>query len=724
MSKKTSPASESPAPFAAETQLLRWLKYGSNVALTSIVVVALAVLAVFLAQRFDKQVDMTSTGLYSLKPQTINIIKNNTQPIKIIAFYTTQKPPEAASASVEKSPVVHFDPAVEAQTVADLLQEYKKKGSNIQVECIDPNQNPARVDKLVDEVMNKYSGEIEAYKDFAAKAPAQYDSVKKLIEPGLREVSTLPFKEFKSQQLLQAVVLTLYSIQSVPEKLEQRKTQFEHLLREKVPDYKGVSDDVKEDMGDLIASVSMVMDNFKKLRDEPQLPAAVGKYMDEQLPNYQAIKTIADDLVAKAKLLGDLKLDKLRSALQQPNPIIVEGEHDWVVESYEAIWQVDQAAARQVFLTKGIQVHPHFAGEQVLTGEIYGLQMSKHPKVCFVRGGGRPLSWPQDYGGWFYDVAASLKRFHFDVSDKDLTGAWAVQSQGQAPPEPTEQEIKDAIWVVFTLPDQQNSMMGMGPSTIAPKVAEHLASGGAALIVTMSGGDNYQVALQDWGISIQTDALCMHDISKGTVNAAWYDQALRHPEVFQLSQYGDAELAKPLQSLNTLMARVSPVETSPVKGITNQAFLPIPDAPAAPMSWSRPTHAPAPGEAPPKYDPSLGDRPGPLYAAALAENSRHHRLAVYGTPTLLLDEIIEARDMDAPNQPLCFPGNQALFDNTIFWLAHQDELISISPEAMDVSRVSNMGPAAQVFWRYIVLLCLLPGLMLACGITVYIVRRD
>src|ERR1043166_1487885 len=106
---------------AYESQHERWLKYGGNVVLTVIVAVVLAVVVVALAQRTDRRFDTTAAGAYSLKPQTVNIIKNIKTPVKLVSLYSKPTAPAA-----QKSQEIDY-----GQTVADLLHEYQRKGKNI-----------------------------------------------------------------------------------------------------------------------------------------------------------------------------------------------------------------------------------------------------------------------------------------------------------------------------------------------------------------------------------------------------------------------------------------------------------------------------------------------------------------------------------------------------------------------------------------------------------------
>src|SRR5205814_9935271 len=141
-------------------------------------------------------------------------------------------------------------------------------------------------------------------------------------------------------------------------------------------------------------------------------------------------------------------------------------------------------------------------------------------KVCFVRGGGPPLTTPGfppfQRGGPMAEIAARLRDYNFEVLEKDLSGMWAMQAQMQqmpSPPEPTDEQVKDAVWIVLDFPTgQQNPMM---PSpTIATKVQDHVTAGGSALILAAPQAENLESVLKPLGIELRTDAVAAHDPSK------------------------------------------------------------------------------------------------------------------------------------------------------------------------------------------------------------------
>ena len=89
--------SENANPLRYESQQERWIKYGGNVVLASVVVVLIAILVIWLSQEANARVDTTTSGMYSLKPQTINLVKDNKQKITLVSLYTRarKKDPDA-----------------------------------------------------------------------------------------------------------------------------------------------------------------------------------------------------------------------------------------------------------------------------------------------------------------------------------------------------------------------------------------------------------------------------------------------------------------------------------------------------------------------------------------------------------------------------------------------------------------------------------------------------
>jgi hypothetical protein len=705
-----------------ESQKQRWVKYGANVALTVIVAIVLAVLVIYLAQSNKRRVDTTAMGLYSLKPQTVNIIKDLKQKITLVSLYAR--------------PEVQDDSADYIQPVVDLLEEYKRKGNNIEVEIIDPIRNPTKVDNLIDTVARKYGGEVEKYKQYLDQYPAVFDQISKLGNDEAKKVESLPMQEVNSQDLYTTLLLTTATVQQFPAQLKKMQDRIDQRLKLKPPDYKGATESVSGSMEDLSSMLSEIIRSFGELKEDTKVPDPIRKYMTDNLANYELMKKLADAEVEKIKGLGELKLDDLRQSLRERDAILVMGEKDMRVIGRDKVWQV----APDRTMPGAPELKPRFAGEQQISTAILALTSEKKQKVVFLRPGGGPLTDPGfppfQPSGPFSAIAQRLRDYNFDVLEKDLSGQYAMQAMQRgmpATPEPTDEEIKDAIWIVLGVPppDPQQGMM-MPPPNLSPKLKAHLDAGGSAMILTLPRADAMTEALAPWGITIKPDVIAVHQITEQTGSERAGDmieEAQRIPFIFVIKQWGDHAITRPLQSLDGLLIPMVLVDTQAKDGFKTTPLLPI-DANSQQPSWGESDmEAALQGKKVEFNAPASGgnDVPPPIYAGAAVERDAGGRLVVIGSLQFVMNDFLSIPDMEYARQgiPVArFPGNAELFTNSIFWLSKMETMIAISPAAMEVSRIAPMTDGTLSALRIGVLLVGLPLAVVIAGAVVYFARRD
>jgi hypothetical protein len=243
------------------------------------------------------------------------------------------------------------------------------------------------------------------------------------------------------------------------------------------------------------------------------------------------------------------------------------------------------------------------------------------------------------------------------------------------------------------------------------------------MVLALPSSENLSDALKPYGLDLLSDAVIVHEVPKGehpqsgdlAADAQWL------PFVFLINKYGDHLLAKPLESLDFLIAAAVPIKANPTTGVTQSQLLPIPQNP---QTWGERDLESA-NDNSVKYDPGT-DVPPPLFAGATAEKG-NSRVVVLGCLQSFLNRVVAIPDQDMLKRGVVvarFPGNTELFANAIFWLAKMEPMIAISPAAMEVSRISNMSDATLNSWRVGVVLIILPGLVLAAGISMYFARRD
>jgi hypothetical protein len=722
-----------PSQIQSENQRERWLKYGGNVALVTVIVIAIAVLLIWCFQTplLSKRIDTTQDSLYSLKPQTINIIKNNKQPIKIVSLYA---PAKKSTDGLEEDDEKDADKATpeQVQVVTDLLDEYRRKGNKIEVDSIDPSAQGGKVDELIEEVKRRGGKEIDKYKAVVEEFSSVYSNIDKIAATQLEKFKAALQKvdKIEDTDLEQTLFLTQATVQGVPPGLLKTRNEVQKQTQLKIPDYRGATSSIEQGMAVLSSLAGKLLEDFKTGKDNPKIPQAMRDYMRESEPAYQELKKLSDDLANKIRSLGELReIEELRQSLKAKNNILVMGENEWRVLPMRRVWQdVDTSQ----FPTRDDAPKKKFAGEQQITSAILSLSSKTKPRVVFVRPGGPPMTMPDmppfQRGGPLSMIAERLREYNFEVMEKDLSGMWAMQAQMRrqfAAPEPADEEIKDAVWIVLGFPGQQGQFGMPSPSTLGPKLAAHLKAGGSALVLAVPQGDAMTEALDEWGVTVRTEAIAVHEQPKSSGSRVdFVEEALRRPFIFLITDYGDHMLTQPLASLKALMAPVVPIETQPKVGYKSTRIIPIPQTLKI---WGETTLE---GMSPDtiKYDPPKGAAKGgdlspPLHGGAVVEKDNGGRLVAIGCIQLTYDHLLLIPEDNAPNVSR-FPGNSELFLNSVFWLSRQEPLISISPTAMEVSRIQQIPKGVLGVWRVGVVLVLLPLLVVGAGVFMFMRRRD
>lgn len=98
--------------------------YGLNAVLMSAAFIAILSVVYLIAQNRDQTWDFTATGRYTLDPQTAKILDSLDRPVKILLFF---------SSSMRQSG--------EFVAIRDLMDEYKRRSSNVDYEVIDPEKD-------------------------------------------------------------------------------------------------------------------------------------------------------------------------------------------------------------------------------------------------------------------------------------------------------------------------------------------------------------------------------------------------------------------------------------------------------------------------------------------------------------------------------------------------------------------------------------------------------
>src|SRR5713101_5673860 len=110
----------------------RSTRYGANAALYSAAFIGLLIAINYLAAHYPRQFDLTSEKVFSLSPQSLNIVKNLKQPLKLYGFVQEGRSPTGEA----------------------LYREYAYASPKITYELADPNRHPELADRFKVTTMN------------------------------------------------------------------------------------------------------------------------------------------------------------------------------------------------------------------------------------------------------------------------------------------------------------------------------------------------------------------------------------------------------------------------------------------------------------------------------------------------------------------------------------------------------------------------------------------
>lgn len=712
------------SPTLPESQKQRWVKYGANVALSSLVLIAIAVLIIYIVQEHAGRIDTTLGHAESLSPQTVDFIQKNDQKVQIIALYPKVK--------------IHADEQDLYTPVADLLDDYAAHGKDISTQMLDPDTERDQFAKLVSDVTNRYGGEVKGYKAILDNLQGKSDQISRFASDEAARYRNLPIDQVADANLQQNLAVAYPTILAIPRQLKDLRSDVDADLDQQIPSYKEGVDEVQQ----TYSGISQELDLFAGLLESVKKTAGVPRAIQDYVPGAQAraaaIKKIADGVLDDIQHLGTLKeLNDFKDQLKTRS-ILIMTAGGYKILSFDQCWK---EPPQSQFSVGSSDAPPRlvFAGEQQITSAIASLTGPPRPMIVFVRPGGEPLTTidMQGQAGPFAAVAQRLKDYNFDVEEKDASGQYAMQAQGMAPPEPTDEQMKSAVWVVLRAPRDTIN----GPSAINDMLRSHLEEGGSAMVLLFPMAEPMTDVLAPYGIEPRTDFVVVHEAlpapaRRSTDPVEVAEQAGQL--FFKLDNYGDGPIAKPLQGLDFLTEATAPIAAIEGNGVTTWPLLPIPQSPHA---WASADVSTIFGNSTgkiifnPRPDPDAGRPVGdidntpanPLYGAMSAEKGKT-RLVVVGSYLFAISDFVNLPDAEMFERhglPVArLPGNGEFFVDSILWLSHLDSMLAISPHALQMARIREMSPATLAFWRVGVMTAGLPLAVVVAGLLVYVKRRD
>ncbi len=686
------------------SQKQRWLKYGFNVAVLVIAVLAIVVIVNWIAYRAVQRApwlrqDWTATRRYSLSPQTTRLLGTLDKDVRIVTLYAE------GSERVERT-----------RSVTDLLAEYERRSGNVTVEQIDPVYDIAEFEAFV-------SGLLEQYEDETATARKAIDDAMRTLEqveafaaeqaPRLQELMA---ETGPDSDLRQSVLMPLsQQFGTFDRVVESTQQDVDRALDQALPNFstarqvaQGVVRQIRNQLIDPAVRI------FEQRADLDQTPGAVKEFMLAELDRYRAIQ---EQLGEASRVLDAANTDlysEVRRKIAQANSMVLRAGEEMTVITLEDVYTVPQVAPEDAEQ----EPRRRFKGEEVITGAILSLTLEHKPLVVFMNGTPQPAIGMR---GQYSNVAQRLQNMNFEVTEWNPMGRQGRMGQ-RMPPEPLPEPEAGQPMVLVALPVPPPSpQQPLNPATqqIQQALAEQLEAGRPALVflaaspmMGMGQGDPILDMLGEYGISVNAGKIIMTTV----VGPGGREQAINRVD---LERWPDDEDAHPipqaLSGLRGVLLQASPMQLSesPEQGMQAWPLIVTPE-----QAWAEDMFQ--------MRDPSKDedDPEGPFNAAAAVETDET-RLVAISDPVFATDGVINYGYLGQGTAELTgavFPANAEWFVNSVYWLAGLDEMIASSPRTQDVRRIGSMTRASLVAVWWIVL-ALVPLLCLTAGGVVWFIRR-
>lgn len=445
--------------------------------------------------------------------------------------------------------------------------------------------------------------------------------------------------------------------------------------------------------------------------------------MIQQVPAFaQIVKRETDPLLTIAP---PLRYEEARAILNdKPCVLLTSGSDARVIPAHLLFRGAGDANTNQI--------NDLFVGEEQLTGALISIQLEPPPLVVFIRSniGLRAVSITgseqQRIEGVYDEVTKRLLAMDFEVAE------WPDPVNTDPP---TLRPGQRAVWITmpYFRPDvnRSESLDNTNKDTVAAFLTQRLAQGDAAMIMLYANGDTAP-RLTD----APTDTLV------NLLKTFGIDAQLHHSAVQLKSEDEDGDnrqytnqfivndwptspiVGDALNGINTFFTHPIPIAFNQVKETTHIPLVEI----AAPVLHVQEAAADdKTGQFTPVPDSA---RDSVIIGAAVEKDGA--RLVTIGSATWAMDEVLSLAALPdgtvGPNLAnhegarILYPGNSDLFVNSICWLAHEDELIAASPRTQDIRRIEPMSDGTLQTIR-LLLWAGMPTVILVLGVGVGLMRR-
>lgn len=627
--------------------------------------------------------DLTATRAYTLAPQTRKLLADLEEPLRLVA-------------------VLRVDDK-NSQDVADLLDEYSRYTSRLDVDVIHPDRELARLEAFFGQLESRFAEETAP---LAAAIDRGMSDLEELTD-GFAELQTT-FAELANDE------------QTAEGELRQGLQVFSNQLGDLVARCRGDAQSLRQELARPLPALSnarnVLLQYFQQIETGVLVPYS--RDFARRAEDRRASLKVRNGLLQITKRVNAMR-DQIRTttdALTLPTASTRYDQVSAAVQTGEMVVVLGDRGERvvpiaEMFVSGGPdatgQPTARFVGEDRLTGAMVTMRVAEPPLVVFVRD--TPVSMLGHRGALSY-VGSRLALADFELTE------WNVGGDDQAASEaPRPRAGQKAVYIVPGLGLERTAESDR--ENVAMFLMQRLAAGDGVLLcfdydaeALYRPVDPLIELSRTWGVAPRMHEMVLHE-SLGP------DGRTRGEAGWTVRDWpDDSPLGGALDGRQVKLAGVCPIElnagenssgaaTPLIQLLGDRAWLATEVTTLEGITESRYTEES--GVAQPVVaaaaERTLGDDDG--------DDAESGRLIVFTERHWLSNNLA--------GQVL---GNSELFMNCAYWLAGLDEAVAATPRTQDIRRIDALADGRALTYR-VVLLAAVPGLMLLAGAGVWLVRR-
>lgn len=695
------------------TQKQRWFKYGLNVGVLLLALLIALGIANYLLYKHYVRLDFTHNRLYTLSPQTRAVLARIDTPVTLTTLYAAQ------SEHSEK-----------LSKVDNLLAEYKRRGSSISVNHIDPTTDIAAFEKFIQALTLRFEKAIATRREAIDQAIAAVDSIDAFIKAEALRLPQLQQLLVESQPQAATLIGQWSGIeQRLGEALGDVRKSLARIGAEPLLDIEPAQTllTLQADLPGFARNLATITDRFGLLLEIESTPNTVKDLLLGMRKDYRELERQVIGAMNSIQSIGFDEYDQVRSRLQTHNCVAVMVGNDAPADAHDSNPGVEALTLGDLYpgfmttseLAEQRRPEQAYKGEEAVTGALIKLTLRHKTRVILVNPSPMSVLFSRNPNESYQTVAGRLEAMNIRVEEWQPAGGQQFGRPTPPTPKPAAAEGETLVFVSLP-PPPPNPNMPFNPAVPPAQeaIVEEIHARRPVLVLSAPvpqvglGVENNPIldALKAFGLTVEPEQLILRPAPGGDEGAM---------NNIEFSPLGSHVLGRSIQGLPGMLLGAHPIKIEKAEGVSVSPLLTT-----GIDTWTDRMPGDRDGLRTLKRSPTKPS--GPFTTAAAIEKDTH-RMVVVADPYWAMDFVAAAGQFVPASQSELqyfsyFPANPELFVNAICWLAGLDDLIAPGARTQDTRRVGVVGQATLSVIRWS-LLGFLPLLCLAAGGFVWFIRR-